>query len=678
MENEVYEIARFFSGQKSSIPHGALEVTDAEQLVNLICRKGRIRKIWGAPIYAQPVVASGSGGISWISQFRFRWIAQHGNAIVYESAEGSANFTELGTILLGNANRIRSEKWINRIYMVNGVENKFYEDSLFLGAKYLTLGLIPPGHGLRESLSLQPDITLSQAGSSGTLIDATTYSYVITFYDSTRNVESLPNGAEVQEDGFWLGKNPASILTTAANRTITGDISAIKAAGYDTDRVSHFIVYRATQADGQYKRINTAGDGIFAISGDTFQDTDGDETNLGTVLDESISPPPTGRYYITGNDASAIGPRFVKFFRNQLWLFGVRYPGLGDLEYNPLSGLAYGSDVSNFDYWKYSYDIGRSTDQEDTGIGKYRNTLFFFKDSSAYYLDGTSPLNYQIREIDTQRGIIAPGSLQDTPVGCIGLAADGFVLFDSAGPGRLISEAVQDEIDQINFTYVDKIHSAYDQKEGKYECYIPKDPSTNISRVFMYDVNMKTWQFLSTRTGLAASYGISSQKRRVGLLGDNQNSRLYNLVNEAATTFGGTGLANGQVIRARYAGKHCDFGDPKALKRLQFVKIKARSKTDIKLSIDIIPDFGQQETITLEDVEPVAEFSTWAEDQQDEDGMVWDQGAWAAATTPVKFEIPIQCVARNIQLVIRESESTADRASFEIEEIILQANLLGR
>jgi hypothetical protein len=673
LDDQTDEIVRFFSGQKSSLPSGALEVTDASRLLNFICRKGRLRKIWGAPIYAQPVLPpNGSGGVSWISLFKRRWFFQQGTLIAFETAEGSKNFQEVGTILLGGTNRVESEKWRNLIFLVNGVENKIYDDSGVAGQKYLNLGLYPPGHGLRASISLQPTFTLTESG--GGDHPEGTYQYLVTFLDNNRGIESLPNGAEVQEDGLWLGNAPVSITTSAANKKIDGNIADLKAAGVDP-RVTHFVVYRATQVDGQFKRITN---GPFAIAADTFQDNDGDDTNLGQVLDESISPPPSGKYYLTGNDTENYGPRFVKFFRDQLWLFGVRYPGLGDLGFGEVTGLAYGSAVNNFDYWKYEYDVGRSTDQEDTGIGKYRNTLFFFKEQSAYYLDGTNPTNYQIKEMDPQRGVVAPGSLQDTPVGCIGLAADGFVLFDSASPGKLISEEIQDEIDSINFDHVDKIHSAYDPKEGKYECYVPRSPSVNISRVFIYDVNMKTWQFLSTRIGQAAAYGISSQKRRVGLLGDSQNSRLYDLANEAATTFGGTGLANGQTIRARFESKHFDWQAPGKLKRLQFIKIKARTKTDLKLSIDIIPDFGQQETITLDALEPVAEFSTWAESASDEDGMVWDQSNWAGATVPVKFEIPIQVVARNVQLVIREAETSADRASFEIEEIILEANLLGR
>lgn len=666
------EVVKVFSGQKSSYGHPILQPGDAESVINFVIRKGRLRKIWGCSLYAQPVIPEAGGGIRWIDRFRNRWIYQQGRYVGYETEEGSKVFETLGTIVDNPTadSRIRSEKHQNRIYMVNGMEAKFYEDSLLSGEKFLSLGIYPPGNGAFPGDS--PDIVLSQDGSSGTLAGATEYSYLITWWDSVREVESLPNGAYVQEDGLWLGTNPASITTTAANRTITGDVAALKAAGYDTDRVTHFIVYRAAQSDGTFKRINNVGDGLFLIANDTFTDSDGDETLLGQVLDQSLSPPPTGRYYNAPNSAGDYGPRFIKEFNNQLFLFGVRYPGNGELAYGAANGLAYGSVVGSFDQFQYSYNVGFASDEKDTGIAKYRNTLFFIKERSIYYLDGTNALNYQVRPIDSQRGVVAPGSIQETPAGVIGLSADGFILIDSTGPAKLIGEEIFDQIGGINFAASAKINSAYDPREGKYECHIPMLPLANVSKVFVYDTVLQTWNFYTKRLGQASVYGIDSNGDKVGLLGDFQNSRLYNLVDQSQVTF------NGQKILGRWASKHFDFGDPEQQKRLQTIRIKARSVEQFSLFIDIIMDFGQQETMTFE-VPAESIFSQWADGPDDEEGMDWDDDAWAGATVPIKFEIdgPLG-VARNFQIVIREEGEDAGSGNFEIEEIVLVADALGR
>ncbi len=89
-------------------------------------------------------------------------------------------------------------------------------------------------------------------------------------------------------------------------------------------------------------------------------------------------------------------------------------------------------------------------------------------------------------------------------------------------------------------------------------------------------------------------------------------------------------------------------------------------------------DFGQQETITIE-VPSESVFSKWANGPSDQDGADWDDDAWTEYTVPVKFEIdgPLG-VARNFQIVIREEGTEEENANFEIEEIVLRADVLGR
>lgn len=676
-ESQVTEIIRSFGGQKSSLPSGELGPGDAERIVNFMVRKGRLRKLWGGTLYSTLNIG-GFGPILWLDYFRRRWMVQHGDFIGYEDSEGSGAFTALGSILLGSSNKVRSDKWKNRIFLVNGVENKFYEDSLGTDV-FATMGIIPPDNGRRDT-AVAPAVGVG-AGASA-FLNTEEYSYVFTWYDSTRGIESLPNGATVQEDGLWLGKNPGSYTLTLDAQTIRVNISVIRGRGYDTERVTHWKLYRA-KIDGttglpedDYKQVlefNGASydDGLIPIATDYVDD---DGSALGAVLDESISPPPTGRGYLNGLDAESYGPRFIRLHNDQLWLFGVRYPGIADQSINAVTGIIYASEADNFDYWRYTYNFGLANDQKDTGLAKFRNTLVFFKEKSIAYLDGTGPTNYRIKELDAQRGVVAPGSIQETPIGIIGMAADGFILVDSVGPAKVLTEGFFDEFTDINLLQADKINSSYDLQEGKYECHVPINPSLNLNRVFSFDINQQAWQVYTKRVGQASKYDLNSVGARVGLLGDPVVGQLYQISDETIVTF------NGQKIKGRWESKQFDFGEPDRLKRMVSMRIKARCNVKFVLGVDVIMDEGQQETFSLRDIDSESVYTTLAATQDDDDGneLILDQGALSAALVWKKFEILLSGVARNFRVIVREEGDTSDSSGFEIDEIVFVGNLMGR
>jgi hypothetical protein len=674
LRKKVEEVVRAFTGQKSAIPFGALSASDAAKVVNFVCRKGKLAKIWGATVYAQPVLNLGTGGILWIDSFRYRWFIQHGPVIALEDSESGANFTTLAsdfetsaTDYLGKTKslRVRSEKWRELVFLFTGKKNKYFDPTRD-DTKLFTLGLIPPGKGTVS----QPTLSFSSPGAGNVPEDVF---YLITWVDGLTGIESLPLGAYVQEDGLWGGifleENQQEL---GNNVQVTVDITSVKSFGYDTDRVTGWNLYRKTVADEVYKKVNTT---VIPIATTTYLDNLAD-SSLGALLNQDNSPPPDGTYYISNSatetqGVNTIGPRFAKFWRDQLWLFGASFPGEDASLFQPVKSVLYASDVQNPDYFLYTYDVGRSAQEDDTGLAIHLNTLLIFKERSIWAIEGSNPDTYGVRQIDSKRGVVAAGSLQETPVGAIGLSNDGFVLATGYGPAQIISEEIFDEIKGINFEHRDKIISAYDPQEGKYECHVPMSPNTDNSQVFVYDVNFKSWQILKTRIGQSCKYDVGSDGSRVGLLGDQLNSRLYDIVDEDIPGF------NGAAILARWHSKHFDFGDPSRLKRLSRMTIKARSKTDFVVNIDVIMDFGK-ETITFENVSSESTYSTWAEDQEDDDGMVWDQDNWSGEFVDRKIEIILSGVATNFQVVVRESQNSANRTGFEIEEITLEGNLLGR
>lgn len=674
LEKEVQERIGLFTGQKSAVPHGTLSSTDASLIRNFFCRKGRLQKIWGASVYAEPVFATGTGGIVWIDRFISRWIYQRGELIALEDSEGSKTFSSVGSINVAQSNdpywdgRIASDKWRNRIFMVNGTECRFYEDSPLSGSKFLTLGLIPPGNGARGIFTSQPTLTITDVSAGN--VATTQPTYVVTWYDAARGIESLPNGATVGEIGLWSGDNRVQFSpASAGNRKYNVDITALKAAGYDTDRVTGWFLYRLTTADSVFKRVSNT---YTSIATNSMDDNVAD-ASLGTVLNTDNSPPPSGRYYYDSPSLAytAVGSRFVRFFRDQLWLFGVQYPGQGDLSFVKANGIVYASDTQNPDYWLYDFEVGRNNQQSDTGMAVHMNTLLFFKERSIYALEGTNPDNYVIRPVDTRRGCVAPGSIQETPAGVISLSAEGFIISTGTGPSQVISEEIFDEIRNINFANRNKIVSAYDNQEGKYECHVPMLPSSNNTQVFIYDVVFKTWQMKTIGMAQAVRYDIDSNFSRIGLAGDQFQSRLYNVVDEEQVTY------NGQAINAVWESKNFDFGQPDRAKRLVFMNIKGRAKIDFRITVDIVMDFGA-ETHTIENILSESTYSQWAASATDESGSDYDVDNWDGDFVDKKFEIPLTGVARNFQIIIRESETSANRGGFLLEEIILQGNLLGR
>jgi hypothetical protein len=706
---EVEEKVSVFSGIKSSYPSNgaALQSGDAEDMLNFMIRKARLRKIWGAADYA--TIATGSGAIRWIDRFLNRWIVQRAGSISFETAESSQVFSEMGTIEVDDESRIVSDKWRGNIYLSNGLENKFYDNQSAQGIvdffnrnRFGNVGLTPPGNGLREDAGLQPELTLSEQAGTGVanqgFKDSTAYEFLIIWWDNLRDVYSLPNGAEVQEDGLWLGNKPATITTSAGtgidDRTIRVDITNYVNAGFDTNRVTHWVALaREVGVDADFKRVgnstvvpgsataNFNTSGVSPALGRYTQDiapTDG----VGTiVLDESISPPPSGKFYqgILNGDVGNYGPRFIREHNEQLFFFGVRFPGLatevdGEVELflGKANGIAYASEVENFDYIRDNYNVGRETDQEDTGLEKFRNILYFIKSGSCHYLDGTNPLNYSVRACDSNRGFTVPGSIQATTIGIIGLSLEGFGIITSPGPIEIISEDIFNKISGINLLHKDKITSSFDEKEGKYECHVPCGANTNVSRVFVYDVNLKTWEVYSKRVAGALKYSKDSQMRKVALLGDKGTGELYSIANELQATI------SGDQIKAHWRSKQFDFGYPGRLKRLKFIRIKARSTDEFSLDVDIVLDAGQQQTVTLGTQNSESVYATWADAADDSDGGEFGESDWSGATVPVKFEILAEGVARNFQIIIKESGTDAASANFEIEEIVLVADLLGR
>lgn len=704
IKNLVTQRVFAFLGQCSALTHVMPDATECVRLENFVSRNSRLRKIWGATRYYE--AGFGAGEIKWIDYFRNRWFFQRGNLVGVETAENSQNFLEFGEIYGGAASRIFSDRWRDNLYMSNGFENKAFQSNV-LGEQFLNVGLFPPGLGKRVASALAPCAVLSEVTAPAyqlTGIPAGPYgAYLITWWDENRQVESMPSQSFVGEDGLWQSfPRPAPrfapfVITLAGvNTAVKVDITALKALGYDP-RVTHFIVYRATASDPTvFKRVNDPTSSVGTIptpiTSDFYVDAT-PEANLGQVLDTSLSPPPSGRYYHgAGNndDVGNYGPRFVKFHRDQLWYFGVRFPGaanggkivasnpysdaftedflLEEQNYFPVDGIAYGSEVGNFDYCKYTYDVGRSTGQRDTFMGKNSNTLMFFKEESTYYLDGTSPDNYEVRELDNKRGIVASGSAQETSVGIIGLGKEGFTLFDGVSKGKIISEKIQDMVEQINFDYVDKITSAWDPKEEKYECHCPFLLPYN-TIVFLYDVKTKSWSF-TKRAGGAAGYGLASNRRVVGLLGDKQNGRLYKTTDRSAVTF------DGQTMHGLWR-KMFDFGQPNETKSVQMVTIVARARRDFQLSVDLIPDFAQKDAVSVNNVDPDVRGDQWASGADDEEGMDWDEGQWASGTEKKEFTILIQAIGKKLELVIRNSDTDADSALFEIEEVTLWASLVG-
>lgn len=677
----------FFAGQSSGFNSEAIDLRKSKLLYNFYIQNGMARKIPGSSLYLNS--AEGSSPVRWMGNFNRRLMFQLGGKLLIETAEGSQVESLLSSDLA--TDRIFADTWRDRIYLANGTDLRFYD-----GTNLSDLGLLPPGLGKTPR-----HIFTGRGVGSGSLASGD-YKYMIAFYDETTETESLPMGSLPDERGlfnsaeFDTDDNPLGWLTTLDIPVTLGNIVLSVSSEFVNyiqndlpNRVSHIRLYRAFKASG-----GTYGDfslvTSFAKASGTFTDfydgySDGvAQGSLGEIIiSEDLVPPPTREATINAGAAGAVvGPKFSRFWRDSLFLFGTEFP-----EYTVTDSLKsisnknfasdsilYGSDTFLPEYYPFNWEIGRGDNQKPTGLAVVNDTLVIFKERSIYTLVGTSLSNFVPKIQDETRGCIASGSIQETPFGVLFLSSAGVARFKGGGDSEIISAEIFDEIQDINREALDVIASSYDSDEEVYTLFVPQGTGTENNRELKISLKDNAWSVGRRRRDISAATIIpKSDGPQKSLLATASGGNILDISSRATVSDW-----NNLEIRAIWRSGDIDFGDREAKKRLVWLYIKAQCGLNFVIDINIYGDDGQKLLYSLTDVDSDSYNALYASSSTDADGAVYGVDRYAGDQTPNKIKVPVSGIARDFYIEIVEKQNNTRRHSFDLMSVELEAVRLTR
>lgn len=725
LNNRRREAAISFDGQKSGLPVEAYGFKSAQNVTGFVLKEGQLKRVNGGEVYAE-VIPGEEGGITSLHRFKNLWVAQRGSTIAVESAEASASFTNIFTDL--TSDKFYSAQWRDRIFFVNKTDQKFLynleNNALSENRKSGDLGIafIIPESSIGSFIIPYVPGFLSVAGN----VPDGIYAYVFTLVDAITNSESPGVGSLQADDGFF-GLSPSgdngpgvSIVTVSG-----GPYQVIFPASVVTPilrlwkeqcpRATHFVVYRATvtvvsgaNIYGTFNRLTASG----YLELDKYIDEELDiidnfATTSSVSLLESNYPPPSvqaaeatfnvykeGRFWSSFLEdpsedfprSQTSGFRHIKTFRDQLFAIGDRCAGLqisdlGAVLLDTVPGVVFnydsvlrGSEVFQPDYWPYIWEVGRGDGQKAIGLGVLGDTaLLIFKEKSTYYLSGSSPSDFIVRIIDTNKGCINESTIQETPNGVICLDRTGFVLFNKIGQGERISTDIQDIIDSILFPYSSTFYSFYDPKEQRYYCSVVVPGGTTPNLTLILDLVSMQWTTDTSIVGLSRLADTDSDGEYVELVGNKQTGRLVSLSNEEISTF------QGQAVYSSWTSGVLSFGDDQHKKKMRWLYLKVKASGDWSITVEVIPDFKESQKYTIS-VNYDAEQETWYSSSASTDGsLIWDEGEWASGgVDQSQVKIPIVCKGRLFQVRIINQDTAANRWGFTLEGISAEAVMLAK
>lgn len=680
-------------GQASGLNPEAIPPTKAKLLYNFYVQNGMARKIPGSSLYL--ATNEGSSPIRWLSHFRRRAMFQISGKVLIETAEGSQASAVVSSDL--DTDTIRSDRWRDKIYLANGKQLKFYDGTILSD-----LGLLPPGNGRtpRESLVLAEGFPNPGDPALGT------YKYMVTFFDADRETESLPNGSLPDERGLFnsaefdaednpLGWISSSITTTVSARDIIVQFSvAFRNYIYQdlSSRVTHLRLYRAYdsgsgfsdyQLVASFPRDGDEFSGLGLPTGTGYRDALPQTDAGATYIAEDLIPPPTRLAVINaGASDSARGPKFVRFWRDSLFLFGSDFPeytvtdsatDISDKNFAS-DAILYASDTFLPEYYPFNYEIGRGDGQAPTGLAVVSDILCIFKERSIYTLVGTSINNFIPKIQDEVRGCIAPGSLQETPFGALFLSSAGVARFKGAGSAEIISHEIFDEIQRINREALSVITSSYDPDEEVYTLFVPQGTGTENNRELRFSLKDNAWTVARRARDISAATVIPKE--------DGPQKSLVSTVaggfildvssRETVSDY------DGQRITAIYRSAQIDFGDRENQKRVTWLYITARSSINWIVDVAIYAEDGQSAVFELENVDSEADYAVYASSSVDPDVAIYDVDRYVGQQTEKKLKIPVYGIGRYFSVEITERSQNSERHSFDLMSVELEAVMLTR
>lgn len=718
------EKVRKFLGQKSGQPLESYGFDSGTNITGFTLKEGQLQRVSGGNIYAE-ILPDQLGGITSLHRFKSLWVAQRGVVVAIEDSEASASFTSIKTDL-ASVEKLYSSQWRDRIFF-NNAQNAFFHYRNANIVETASLGIDAPDS--TTAIVNGWDSSNISSAAAGNVVDGTYY-YVFTLYDENTNSESPAVGSLSGADGLnILSNNDPFSGIVAPGHTVTGGPKTVRIANLDNviaavsalvPRATHFIVYRAQAVPtsglpgingalyGTFNRVpQTSSDGptiirisTFVAAGVDFVDN---TANLVAVsLPENNSPPPTPERMLKTLTAAKNSPtlgvtdnwslsdysafRHTKFFRDQLFGIGAVSPGFklnasgvafggSDIVGNifDFQDILHGSEVYQPDYWPYVWEVGRGDGQTAIGLGVLGDTaLLLFKEKSTYYLSGSSPSDFVVRILDTNKGCVNESTIQETPIGVICLDRTGFVLFNKIGQGERISTDIQDVIDSILFPYSSSFYSWYDPKDQRYYCAVVIPGSQTPNLTLCLDLESMQWTTDTSLVGLSRLADTDSDGEYVELIGSKTNGRLVDLSNPEIPTF-----QDGAIYSSWTSGV-LSFGDDQHKKKMRWLYLKVKAAGDWTVTIEIVPDFREDRKFTIT-VNYSSEQETWFASDGTGGTLYWDEGVWAFdGPEKSQVKIPIICKGRLFQVRVINQDTAANRWGFAIEGISAEAVMLDK
>jgi len=719
-------VVKLFKGQQSGMPIESYGFDSAYAVSNFVLKEGALARVNGGTIFAN-VLEDQFGGVTSLHRFKNLWMAQRGTSIASETSEGNATFVDVFTGL-ESTEKMMSSQWRDRITLVNGVEAKFLlnrkMDSLDANYRTGNLGMDPPDYDGWNALTWNE--------TSGEIANGTYY-YVITVFDGETNSESPGCGSAVSVDGlFELSMNAGElngtnfgvlgkeVVVDSAPSSITFDrdplIAYLQSLQATNPRVTDFRVYRCqkdldtqlyttlfavpnAQETTKPTIINIA-EFISTTAPYTFIDNTATADLPAISPPDNNSPPPTMERLRVAREKMQVGVDSVvapfepsensgflhtKFFRDQLFGIGARssgwdrtsvdFPVYNEVGRNNFSDILMGSEVYQPDYYPYIWEIARGDGQISTALGVLGDTaLLVFKEKSTYYLTGSSPSDYILRVLDTNKGCVNASTVQETPIGVICLDRSGFVLFNKIGQGERISVQVQDVIDSIIFPRSETFYSFYDPKNQRYYCSVVVPGSETPNLTCCLDLDSMEWTFSEGMEGLSRLADTDSNAEYVELLGSKGTGRLVDLADPEIISF------VGEPIYSSWTSGPIDFGDDQHKKKIRWLYLRAKANSNWTVTIEIIPDYDESRKYVVENFNVLSSQSLWYSSDLASDGtLIWDEGNWAFAGLERKIvKIPVVSKGYTFQVRIINQDVIENRWGFVIEGISAEADMLGK
>jgi hypothetical protein len=765
--DRVRDKAQAFKGQKSSLPIESYGIDSAETIQNFYLHHGQLNKSPGCATYAD-VSPTATGGLLSLHVFKDILISQRATTLAAATYttywSDSGVFHDVLTIT--SAKRLFSTFWRDRLYLTNTRDVFYLPYSDGTGVSISTsvwpIGLDPPATAL--SLSAISNASSGNVENTDHYYMIALYDQLTNTESPCAGALPTADGIyELSPDAF-LGPIPTLLAAPGSAKKVRIAAAALKtyintAAALSGNRATHFIVYRSKPKLGtglydSFFRVPLKDGSIYdgnvlipiaALGGvdpAIIPGTIGDfidntaDASLPTVSPpENNSPPPTPSRMLasltaaqanygaseTWTLANYSGFRHMRFFRDQLFGVGAHSYGytvtqnisLGFDISQKVTGritqfrdLLHGSEVYQPDYWPYRWEIGKGDAQEAIGLGVLGDVaLLIFKEGSAYYLSGSSPDNFVVRIMDTQKGCVHQGTIQETSSGVITLDRSGFVLWNKIGQGERISDHIHDVVETINFQAAERFYSCYDNRLNIYRCSVagPGAPLVNGVAVpnltFVLDLDAMEWSLEQGGEGLArVQFFLNSNNittisaEQAGVPSQVDVGRKYDFVASSSTGrildySDPTNVTNqGTAIEGIWTSGTINFGDDQHKKRMNWIYLRAKSISGWKINVEVIPDYDESRKYVLTDWDVLSSQSQWyASDIATDGSLLWDDGTgnvggtWASSgATRQVSKIPVKCIGYTFQIRIIHKETDSARSQFAMESISAEGCLLGR